>query len=81
MTGHNMAEAQARWDRGDVPEWGCYRKGREHAAYGWAASGLGFRGDDAQRKAYRRGYDDEVGGLPTPPEYAIPDGSIYRSSA
>lgn len=59
MTEHNFAEAQEKWDRGEVSIDGCYRKGCEHRAYGWARPGLGFRGTPEQVAAYDAGYKGE----------------------
>ena len=52
----NFAENQERWDRGEVSPAACYRKGQEHAAYGWAHHGLGFPGNKEQRAAYDAGF-------------------------
>lgn len=61
MAEHNFAEAQARWDRGDVTPADCYRKGAEHAAYGWSRTGLGFPATPAQQAEYERGWRDHGG--------------------
>ena len=60
MEEHNFAEAQERWDRGDVSVEACYRKGAEHKAYGWSShQGLGFPASPEQQAAYLRGYRGE----------------------
>lgn len=60
MTECNFAENQRKWDRGEVSVEDCFRKGAEHAAYGWTRHGLGFPGTPEQLDAYDRGYRDQL---------------------
>ncbi len=52
----NFATNQEKWNKGEISLEGCFRKGQEHRAYGWAKIGLGFPPTQLQRTAYEAGY-------------------------
>lgn len=66
MAEHNFAETQQKWDRGEVSLEGCYRKGQEYRAYGWAPNGLGFAPTPEQQAAFDAGYNNEPRPFPHP---------------